>query len=746
MIRFSSVWNLAKKEWRALFDAPTAYIVLAVILLLWEFLFFRNVFLIGEASLRSLFDTLPWLGLILASAITMGSFAEERSSGTLELLFTHPIKEQEIVAGKWLGAWLFASAGMTVIFPLALSLSAFGSFEWGVIVAQYLASILFLAPMVALGVTVSSFFKHQISSILVTIALGFFLIIAGFEFVTQLIPLTLAPILEFLSPTSHLYNMGRGVIDVRDAWYTLAATLIPLTIAWLSLRRRRAGIAAWQQVRGAATAVMVCAALVGSTLIATRIPGRLDLTSNGKFTITEGTRRVLQGLGEPVTLTLYASPKLPAQLQPALRDIRDTLADYARIGGDRIRVETKDPTRPDIEAEAKERGIQPVQFNVIGRGEFQVQHGFLGIALSQGSSTKALPFVPQTDALEYQLTSQLHALTVKEKPVIRFLTGSGEQSFQGSFAQVSEALETQFQLEELLMASGTPMVPTGTAVLVTAAPTEDLSTSTRDAILSYVRDGGSLLVLYEGSDVNPVSMIATPLPRPRELLSMVGITPEEGIAFDVNANETVRVGGAGAGYVLPYAFWPRVQVLSGAPAANAIQTVVLPWATAFALDPARVDAAGFTANRILATTPAGGRQVGSANVAPNERPTSEQTGAQSLGWHLTAKEPGANGRRGQIIVLGSASFASDMFVGNAPENLVFLAESMSHLAAEESLAALASKQTVSRRLLVERDIQVTIVTYGNMIGVLLALGGIGGYRYFRRRRLASVPYRVTAKT
>src|SRR3989338_10618586 len=99
MLNSKTAFSIAKKELRSLFNAPTAYIVIIVFLVIWEFLFFRNAFLIGEASLRSLFDLLPWMFLFFIPALTMGSISQEKSDGTLELLLTHPIRREEMLAG-----------------------------------------------------------------------------------------------------------------------------------------------------------------------------------------------------------------------------------------------------------------------------------------------------------------------------------------------------------------------------------------------------------------------------------------------------------------------------------------------------------------------------------------------------------------------------------------------------------------------------------------------------------------------
>ena len=118
--KISNILVVTKSEIKKLTIAPATYIVLVVFLLLWFFLFFRQAFLVKEASLRGLFGLLPWLMIIFVSAITMGSIAKEKSEATLELVLTHPIDELELVVGKYVSR--LALVGVALLFSLPLSM------------------------------------------------------------------------------------------------------------------------------------------------------------------------------------------------------------------------------------------------------------------------------------------------------------------------------------------------------------------------------------------------------------------------------------------------------------------------------------------------------------------------------------------------------------------------------------------------------------------------------------------------
>ena len=125
---FQNIPALVKKELRILFNNPSSYIVLIVFLILWQFLFFRNALLVGESSLRILYDYLPWVMLILSPAVTMGSISKEQDDGTLEMLLTQPVRDSEVLVAKWLSSLIFITAALIFALPIAVSFSLFGPF------------------------------------------------------------------------------------------------------------------------------------------------------------------------------------------------------------------------------------------------------------------------------------------------------------------------------------------------------------------------------------------------------------------------------------------------------------------------------------------------------------------------------------------------------------------------------------------------------------------------------------------
>jgi ABC-type uncharacterized transport system involved in gliding motility auxiliary subunit len=218
--------------------------------------------------------------------------------------------------------------------------------------------------------------------------------------------------------------------------------------------------------------VLFIAIAVVSNVVGSRIPGRIDLTKNQKYSLSAATKKTLQEVPDIVTITLYASSKLPSQLTPVVRDIRDILRDFSQYGKGNIQVITKDPSNnPQVAGEATERGVREVQFNVIGQEEFQLKTGYVGMVLSYGDKHEAIPLIQQTDDLEYQLTSLISKLTTKEKKTIAFLSGHGEKSIDSDYQSLSTELQKQFNVKTVTIDTKNPTIASDASALVIVGTT-----------------------------------------------------------------------------------------------------------------------------------------------------------------------------------------------------------------------------------------------------------------------------------
>jgi ABC-2 type transport system permease protein len=232
------LWAIAKREFLAYFNSPVAYIVVSLYLLLVGALFWITFFAPPPAlSMRNFFNISSLVLVFYAPAITMRLLAEERAAGTLEVLTTMPVRDLEVVAGKYLAALglLFVTLALTT--PYAITLSTLGDLDRGPIVGGYVGLFLIGAAYVAVGLLFSSLTQHQMVAFFgaLMVCLLFFFLDKFIAFV----PAGASSVVEYLSFDYHFQSIARGVIDTRDVVFFFSVIGLSLVAAYASLESRR---------------------------------------------------------------------------------------------------------------------------------------------------------------------------------------------------------------------------------------------------------------------------------------------------------------------------------------------------------------------------------------------------------------------------------------------------------------------------------------------------------------------------
>jgi len=237
MKQFSNILPIYRRELRSYFYSPVAYVVIVVFLAIVGWFFTNTLFLSNVASVGTVFEVVPWIFIGFVPAITMRLLAEEKKSGTIELLTTKPIRDVEIVLGKFLAAWTLLAAALAPTLLYVITISALGDVDLGPVLAGYLGLLLMGGVYVGIGLFASGLTENQIVAFIVTlvIVLALFLIDKMLVFM----PEALATTLEFLSVDYHFSSIARGVIDSRDVIYFGSVMGFSLMLATMSLERRK---------------------------------------------------------------------------------------------------------------------------------------------------------------------------------------------------------------------------------------------------------------------------------------------------------------------------------------------------------------------------------------------------------------------------------------------------------------------------------------------------------------------------
>jgi ABC-2 type transport system permease protein len=242
-----AIWIIGKREIAAYFTSPVAYVFLVIFLLLTGFFTFTagNFFERGEASLAAFFGWHPWVYLVLVPAVGMRLWAEERRAGTLELLFTMPITPWQAIVAKFLASWAFLGVALALTFPAVVTVNLLGEPDNGIIFAGYLGSFLLAGAYLAISCMTSAMTRNQVVAFILSVVLCLFLILAGFNPVTDLMVRWASPAMvdtvAAFSVVTHYDGFQRGVIDTRDLFYFLSVIGFALFATGVILRGHRAG-------------------------------------------------------------------------------------------------------------------------------------------------------------------------------------------------------------------------------------------------------------------------------------------------------------------------------------------------------------------------------------------------------------------------------------------------------------------------------------------------------------------------
>ncbi len=233
----ATTWTIAKREFGAFFKSPVAYVVLGAFAPIVGYLFFSSFFLIGNASMEGFFGNMPFLLLFFCPAIAMRLLAEEKGQGTIEMLLTMPVRETEVVVGKYLAAVGVLAVGLLVTLPFAFTVGKLGALDLGPVIGGYIGTLLLGGTYLAVGLFSSALTKNQVVAYIVGLAICLALFFMGMFF--SMAGPVLGPILQYASPAYQFQKITRGVLEVRSVIYYVSAIGLLIVLSVQALESRK---------------------------------------------------------------------------------------------------------------------------------------------------------------------------------------------------------------------------------------------------------------------------------------------------------------------------------------------------------------------------------------------------------------------------------------------------------------------------------------------------------------------------
>jgi ABC-2 type transport system permease protein len=214
-----------RRELASYFATPVAYVFITIFLVLagWFTFYLGGFYERGQADLAPFFSFHPWLYLFLIPAISMRLWAEERKSGTIELLLTLPVTMIQAVLGKFLAAWAFAAIALALTVPIWITVNYLGDPDNGAILAGYVGSLLMAGGFLAIGSCISAATRNQVVAFILTVVVCLVLLLSGLPMVLEVLgavlPQFLVDAVASMSFLTHFNAIAKGVIDLRDLVY-----------------------------------------------------------------------------------------------------------------------------------------------------------------------------------------------------------------------------------------------------------------------------------------------------------------------------------------------------------------------------------------------------------------------------------------------------------------------------------------------------------------------------------------------
>ncbi len=614
------MFSLFKKELASFFSSLTGYLTIVVFLvltglMLWVFKSDFNILDYGYAGMDGLFIIGPFLYLFLIPAITMRMIAEEKRNGTMELLLTKPISEMTLIWAKFLAGLVLVAISLLPTLVGYFSVVALGdpvgNVDSGSVAGSYLGLLLLGAAFVAIGIFASSLTNNQIVAFILAALMCAFMHL-GFEAICRMGFLGSAElVVRQLGMSYHYDSISRGVVDSRDVIYFASVTALFMMATRMVLQSRKWH--GWRKKKDlrrghwieltAGILIVVFVNVIGYYVF-----GRLDLTSERRYTLSKSTKALLKKIDEPLLYRVYLEGDLPSDFKRLQNETKEMLNQF-RAYNKNVQYEFVNPNSFEDPKERQvfyqklaQKGIQPTQIQVSTATGYS-QQVLIPAAdvIYRGEETsiqllQSQKYVDQVQllnnsiqSLEYVLSNAIRALSRGKRPTVAFLRGHGELELPNLSDMIGSLWEyytldtarMDGNINSLTARSLNPSDSTYSFrnkydLIIVAKPTRPFSDQDLYILDQYVMYGGKLLWLVDPLDADMDSLehagqaVATRLPlNLDEMLFTYGVRINPDLVMDIRCRPVpMKVGMVGEHAQIqfqPWMYFPEIVPLSPHP-------------------------------------------------------------------------------------------------------------------------------------------------------------------------------------
>ncbi|MCB2218906.1 MAG: Gldg family protein [Bacteroidetes bacterium] len=482
--------------------------------------------------------------------------------------------------------------------------------------------------------------------------------------------------------------------------------------------------------------LLIVAVLVVINVLSEKFFFRLDFTADQRYTLSEATKNILASMDEPVTVTAYFTEDLPPDFAAAREDFKDLLIEYDNRSGGKVLYEFIDPkNNQEIEQRAYQAGIAPLQMNMREKDEIVLKKIYMGAVVQLGDKSEPIPAIQPGSSMEYDLSSAIKKLSIKNKPAVGFLQGHGEPSL-ASLGQVRQELEVLYTVEGVDLSNDVSDLNRFNALII-LGPTDSIPNDQFQKLDNYLAGGGHLFIGIDRVKGDFTTVQGTPINTGLETwLAGKGLSVESNFVIDANCGTvSIRQGNFPFPVQVPFPYIPKIQNFTEHPITQGIEQILFQFTSS-------INYTGDTTLRyepILKTSKKSGTKSTPLYFEVNKRWNENDfpLSGITVGAILEGKIVGNNVSR--IVLVSDGQFVTNGEGQNAQQvsqdNVSLLANAVDWLSDDTGLIDLRTKGVSSRPLDQIEDGRKNLLKWLNFLLPIFLILIYGIFRMQRRRNL-----------
>ena len=447
--------------------------------------------------------------------------------------------------------------------------------------------------------------------------------------------------------------------------------------------------------------------LIILNLVGLNMFGRLDLTDDKVYSLSDASIDLVEGLDDPVTLKAFFTEDLPAPYINYRRFLRDKLADYRAYGGQNIQYEFVDPAEDEeLQEEANRYRIPPVQIQVIESDNVQLKNAYMGLAIQYSGKREVIPVVQDLSNLEYDITSAIRRLTDENLPVVGFLTGHGEPNPMQDMQTLYNQLGRNYEPRVVSINDSLPIFDTTPEALVVVAPSDSFPPHHLQALDSYIVQGGKVAVLLNRVQADlQTGQASLQNVGLESLLNHYGATVAPDLVMDEQSSAVTvqrQQGFFRIAQQIEYPFLPIATRFSeDNMMVNRLSNMVFYFAST--VDTSAVLPDGVTVEPLIYSSSRSQTQQGFFMIQPEMAQNAAFVGgpyplAAAYTGQFTSMYGATPSAEARLVLVGDGDFLNESIVGAIPDNIEFGLNMVDWLVQDDALLSIRSKKIEPRTL------------------------------------------------